>query len=456
MTNKLEVEPYISNSSYFFEQKNSRCYIVNEKKHCELILDGVFADLWYIILKTQNYNEVKEYAKSRNIADNLDEFIEELKFTGIIKNEYDIHDIKEKKVYIPSELDDNIYKKEHSEKFEWFYKHHLINFFTFELSYKCNLNCKHCYNDKDMMEKSIDFETAKSIIDDAIKIGAKIFSFTNGECTIHPDLLKILKYLREKRKSFQLITNGQKLSEDKDFFEEIVRLYPNLIRISLYSMDTKIHDNITGVKGSQEKTIDAIKKLLSRNVPVCINYFQLSLNKDCINDVRKFSEEVGAVFSPGAHFIYNKKNNNIDTAVTDEQIYSSYIDKNSSLYCLLEQKNHCFTDKEAPLCGAVINLAVNPFLDVVPCAALRYKLGNLKEKTLENIFNNEYKKFVEIFKTKNLKDCINCEFFEHCFYLPCMGMYENGFLKKSDICCKFTKIRMEVLKEQGKLLNCQK
>lgn len=451
MKKTIEIEPYISNSSYFFEQENSRAYIINEKKHAELRLDSVYADLWYVILKTQDYEKAKEYAKSKNIENDFEDFLNELAFTGLIKDSNKIikEDTLSENIYIPREMKDDNYIKEYAEKRKWFYSNNLVDCFTFELSYKCNLACKHCYNDKDMMDKFIDLNSAKKIIDEAIEIGVNIFSFTSGECTIYPDFVKILEYIREKRKAFQLITNGISLYENEELFEKIVSLYPNSIRISLYSMNPEIHDKITGVKETQKKVISVIKKLISRNIDVGINYFQSSLNENCMNDVLKFSKEVGAAFYSSAFFIDNKKNNNSYAQITEAQIYESYKDENSPLYLLLNYKNDCFYNKELPPCGASTSLGVDPLMNVYPCGGLKYALGNLKNTSLVDIFNNELKKFKAIFKAKNLKDCNNCNYFENCSYIPCMGMYENGFLKKSDICCKITKIRMEFLKNSG-------
>ena len=452
MNMKIEIEPYISSSSYFFEKENSRCYITNEKKHTDLILEGIFADLWFVILETQNYEEVEKYIKLKNIVIDLDEFLQELKITGLIKD--DAYLI-ENEVPILTKEENHILAKEYGkmvfDKRNWIYKNGFIYTVEIELSYKCNLTCKHCFNDKDVAEYSIDFNYAKKIIDEAIKLGAYNFCFTGGECTIHPDFIKILSYIRKHRKTFSIITNGQALYDDDVLFENLVSLYPREIRISLYSMNPEIHDSITGVKGSHKKTISVIKKLKERNIIVRINFFQMSLNKNSLEDVLKFREEINVDLTvTNFSFINNKKNNNAYIMVDNKEIYEALGDEKSPYYYLLDIKDNVLNSKESPICyGTCGSIAISPLLDVFPCISLKYRLGNLKETTLESIWNNEHAKFMDIFKVKNLKDCKDCKDSQYCMYEPCMGMYENGFLKKSDICCNITKIRVDILKRKG-------
>lgn len=447
----INIESYISSTGYFLEKENSRCYIVNEKTHREFMLEGVLSDIWNIVLLTKDYKKVQEYIKARNIEYNLDDFLQELEEVGIINNGSDVL-IKEDGI-----LSENIDEEENIlslRKREWLKDNNLLGMLILELSYKCNFNCKHCYNDKSDLITEIDFNTAKSIIDDAIKLGIHTVYISSGECTISRDFLKVVKYIREKRLSLIFCTNGKELYDDEVLFNNIVSLYPNRIKVSLYSLNPEIHDEITGVKGSCEKAISVIKKLRKNNILVTINYVQLSLNKDCLEDVIKFKNEVGAALSIDMLFLDNKNNHNSYVKATDEQLYKMYSDVNNPCHKLVGVKSvNASKNEESLVCDHMkVMLSVSPSLDVYPCIALKYKLGSLNEETLENIWNNKLNQFTDIFKVKNLKDCKSCKNFEYCFYCPSMGLFENGFLEKSDICCKLTEIKMNVWKnEQMKL-----
>ena len=70
--------------------------------------------------------------------------------------------------------------------------------------------------------------------------------------------------------------------DDEELFNEIIKIYPHQISLSLYSLNAEIHDKITGVVGSQQKTLYIIEKLLMvRNIKFRTrrtNYMILFLN----------------------------------------------------------------------------------------------------------------------------------------------------------------------------------
>lgn len=449
MKTLIEVPAYISNSTYFFEEENSRSYICNEKTHREFLLEGVYSDVWKVILDSQNYKKSEEYAKLRGLENGFEEFIQELKILGFIGNNLPL---EVKQDGIPESESDEAENELTLEKQKWMIDNNLLNELVLELSYKCNLFCKHCYNDKDDQKTEIDFETAKKIVDDAQALGVCSIYISSGECTINKNFLKIIEYIRSKRISFTFASNGQELYDNKELLDKIIKLSPHRIKLSLYSMNPNVHDNITGVKGSCIKTIEVIKKLRKNNVLVTINFFQLCLNKDSINDIIKFRDEIGASLSVDVFFLNNKNNNNADVQADDEQLYSLYKEGGICSNIVGRKNRWSSSTEDALVCHNMKTmLSVSPSLDVFPCLSFKYKLGNLKETTLEKIYNNSLNDFMKIFKIKNLEDCKNCENFEYCVYCPAMAMYENGFLKKSDICCHLTKLRMDVLKH--KILN---
>ncbi|MBQ8886238.1 MAG: radical SAM protein [Candidatus Gastranaerophilales bacterium] len=444
---EIRIPEYISSSSYFFEKENSRCYVINEKTHQEHLFEGISADLWKIILETSNYDCINQYALERGVQSELKDFLLSLQKLGLIK-------INEKEFPYFLGTDslpvDNCEKNLQlflSEKYKWLYQNNFLPKLAIELSYKCNLNCVHCYNDKNIPNESIDFEIAKNIIDDAIKIGVSEIQITSGECTINSNFIKIARYIREKKIPFSFVTNGQVLSDNDVLFDEIVKLYPHRVRVSLYSMNADIHDSITGVKGSHQKTVTAIKKLREKDIVVTINYFQMSLNNNSFDDVLRFQNEVGAEIAYDLYFLNNKSNNNSSVMVTNSQVYDLYSD---SLCLFSAQLNHIKNnlDFDNQICQAgKYLLSISPTLDICPCISLKYVLGNLKNTTLFNVWNEKMNEFREKFQVRNLKECNNSDYCEYCFYCPAMGFLENGFMKKSDICCELAKIRMNILRK---------
>ena len=317
---------------------------------------------------------------------------------------------------------------------ELFKENNIISSLHLELNYKCNLNCKHCFNPKNINNEQITLEQAKEIIDEAYKSNVYEIILTGGECTINKDFLKIAKYVREKRMPLSILTNAQKLYDDEKLFNELLSIYPSEFKISLYSMTANVHDNITGVKGSHHKTISIINRLKEKNVNIHIACPQLSYNIGSYKEVKEFAEKIGAEFSTGCNFIYNKNNNNLKSKCSIEDIEQFYYDT-------LDMKDiRDFKKTDGRICGAgKMLLSIRPNLDITPCIGFNYVLGNCNSTNLKELTENILPKFREKFIKSNLKECFKHDYCRFCQYCSLQATHERGFLKKSPILCEDAK-----------------
>lgn len=453
MSGFIKVNDWISAHSYNFEKENSKSYIIDEKLRFDLTLDGVSSDIWHMILKTQDYESVCAYAKKIGLEDEIDSFLEELADSNVIVFEranFDERTLSDVQIenentdvptHTPSAVQSNEYDSYDedrciNERTEWFCSNNFLPNLSLQLNYKCNLSCKHCFNDKEHNDIELTFNEVKSIIDQAYDLGISTVGITGGECTCNKDFLKIIRYIREKRLSFVFLTNGQKLYDDRDFFENAVSLYPHRVKLSLYSMDEKIHDGITGTQGSFKKTVEVIKKLRERNISVTVNFLQLTENFGSYNEVVKFATSVGARTDVSVYFLDNSKNKNSQLRIQGDKLEQLYLDRSfpSSVYNCTPQG---IKKDERHVCRASeIVLAVNPFMIVTPCCDFNYPIGDLNKESFKDIWNINVPKFREKFLRKNMVDCGNDEYCKYCSYCPSRAYFENGFLKKSSNCCE--------------------
>jgi len=118
---------------------------------------------------------------------------------------------------------------------------------------KCNMYCKGCYKiRKGEEEIDISFEKAKSVIDKLADMGVFSVSFGGGEPTLHPDLLEIASYAREKRILPNMTTNGLTMTEQ---FAEKCFVFGN-VHFSIHTLHDmnyifkaiQTYKNITGNK----------------------------------------------------------------------------------------------------------------------------------------------------------------------------------------------------------------
>lgn len=433
MNTLIKVSPFITSKFYSNNTEPSISFIFDERFKLFYLLKGSLAELWNIILLKENYEEVFCFAREKKLTNLLFELLTELKQKEFITINKDFSFTGYKHLTaVVSEKDEKSNNAVYTGIARIVDKYNLLNSVTLQLSYKCNLFCKHCFNPKNIDNYELSFETAKRFIDEAYELGMVNLGLTGGECTYSKDFLKIIKYTREKHIFLALQTNAQ-LMYDEDFFNEIVNLYPYEIKTSIYSMDSNVHDYITGVKGSHEKTLRVMQKVREKNIKVVINCPNLNPNKNHFIEVKKFAESIGATCVYSCHFINNLDNKNEFMRLSEQDIEEFHFNELKNGYLgrdEFKRSNRC-------LCSAtrLTHLCLRPNSDVTLCNDFDYSLGNYNEMSLKEIWQNTMPKAVAEITSNNLKDCFKYDYCKYCMYCPKVPMYDSEFMKKSECIC---------------------
>ena len=445
------IKPFVTAKIYKNEFHPSFGFIYDERMGTYYLLKGESADLWGLILSNQGANDLFKIANTNDLKLKLTHFLFELYNKEFI------------------DIDESIFANTYSDNYKYLNKiygskgnftyvdyaintyiskNNLLRILTLQLSYKCNLYCKHCFNPKNMPEYEISFETAKKAIDEAYNLGITEVCITGGECTINENFLKIAKYVRNKHLRLTFLTNAQRLYDDKLFFDEIANIFPHRIEISLYSMDPVIHDNLTGVSGSHNKTFTVIKKLREKNINVAVKCFQSSLNKNSYIEVTKFAKSIGAKITSDCVFVNNRDNNNYSCKLSEKDIedfYYNQMNSDESFFFRPEFKKG--DDLISQIFGNA-SLYLAPNSDISISSDSKYKLGNYKNNSLCDIVNNSLPKLREVCIRKNLKECFTQDYCSCCAFPYCIiaASYDAGEFQKSEILCEDARAYYHALK----------
>lgn len=142
---------------------------------------------------------------------------------------------------------------------------------------KCNNKCIMCTNSTTFSKRktslySYEFQVAK--LEKYLKGNVQVYwknaenttyiSITGGEPTTHPDFFKLIYYIRRRlpETPIHLLTNGRQF-KNETFAKKLVKILkmPSSIGIPIHSHIPKIHDKITGIKGSFIETLEGVKNL---------------------------------------------------------------------------------------------------------------------------------------------------------------------------------------------------
>jgi len=162
----------------------------------------------------------------------------------------------------------------------------------YELTYRCNFKCPHCYlghqgHDK---KKELDTSGVKRVLDGLLDAGVYSVAFTGGEPLIREDIFEILSYANRSGFRFGLLTNGYLI--DSRTADRLKKVNVDKVDITFNSMDPQTFTKLTGVKGSYEKVSGAIELLKRRDMQVAIKSSATPFNKDELEKISKFARKM--------------------------------------------------------------------------------------------------------------------------------------------------------------------
>ena len=309
-----------------------------------------------------------------------------------------------------------------------------INFAWLELTSSCNLRCIHCYGDfgckKEQKEKTLSNEEWFDIIDQLHECGCRSIQLIGGEPLYNLNYHDILEYLNKKEfKRITIFTNATLINENN--IKELKKYDVN-IRFSLYGYEAKSHEKITGIKGSFDKTINAINLLKENNVNVNVAIVLMKENE-------KYIEKIKDYVINKLHIDYNGfdvirpscVNDNIEHRIESYDLLSKryYTFPKFKITKTQYIKNHFFN---SCWCSKV---AITSDGDVLPCIFSRdFVIGNIKKNSLKELHGEILKKW-SITKNK-IEECKECEYKYACSDCRPLAIGINGgVFSKYPRCC---------------------
>lgn len=148
---------------------------------------------------------------------------------------------------------------------------------------QCNLKCNMCNVWQEPKKYTLPFEINKMIIEDLSSLGCYYFSFTGGEPFLVKDIIERIAFAKKKIPYVHLVSNGYLL--DENLAKDLALTKMNEISISIDGTETK-HDEIRGVKGSFQKTMEAIENL-KKYAPKIIIVINTIISPENVSDIYK-------------------------------------------------------------------------------------------------------------------------------------------------------------------------
>lgn len=291
----------------------------------------------------------------------------------------------------------------------------------FDLTYRCNLDCVHCYVVCHSERPECTTQEIKHILDQLAKKGVLYITFSGGEIFLRKDLLEILSCARDLHFSVRLLTNGT--LADENSITEIATLHPELVAFSIYDMNPEIHDSITNSRKSFERTVNTIQLFKKKNIPLKISTVLMRGNVERYHEIYNFAEELKAQFQADIR-ITPKTDGSLGPLafhISDDKIKEVLSDPVFSREGDPEPEQGYYGIFDTIPCGAGhMSCYISPYGDVTPCVQVPVVCGNLKDQLFLDIWNNSPKlrEFRRI-TFSQINGCAECKLFAYC--RPCPG-----------------------------------
>ena len=309
-----------------------------------------------------------------------------------------------------------------------------------DITYRCNERCVHCYLDHDDNGEMTTAEI-KNLLDQLAEAGVFILTFSGGEVFLRRDFLDLVAYARQLQFNVKIKTNAVMIREAEA--RRLRELAVDSVQISVYSHRAEVHDAITKLPGSFERTINAIRFLKSQGLRVTIANVLMKWNMGDHTGVHALADELGVIYTldPTITPKIDGDMSLLSLRIPGEELAQVFrIEKlvgNVDEFCA-PPKPAQDDDLDAYSCSAGHTLAyISPYGDVYPCVQFPLPSGNVRRQKFADIWwNSPQLKEVRSISVRDLPICSTCAHAGACSRCPGLAYMEGNMRGPSTADCE--------------------
>jgi AdoMet-dependent heme synthase len=356
---------------------------------------------------------------------------------------------------------------------------------SWNLTYRCNLACEHCYLDaggtprvgtENFADRSeLGTEECFKVIDEIAAFAPECVTIlTGGEPLLRRDILEIVRRAAERGLWVVVGTNGVKISEN--VAQRLAAAGARGLSLSLDALDPDRHDRFRKVRGAWQNTVEGAQILNRTGLPFIVQTTAGSHNLGELDAIADFAHDRLAAKVWNLYFLVPTGRGQFVSDITPEQ----YDEVLASLYRIQrkydrrmlvnakcaphyiktvlehvgEQRDSRSADPSWPFPGSspirtysggaggcpagTHYMGIRPNGDVTPCPYLPVFAGTLRQSTLADLWSSS-ELFIGIRRRASLGGrCGDCEMNAHCGGCRARAFGVTGDLMAEDPLCTHT------------------
>ena len=312
-----------------------------------------------------------------------------------------------------------------------------------DLTYRCNERCIHCYLDhEDHGEMKTD--EIKNVLEQLAQSGTLFLTLSGGEIFLRDDLFELLEFARSLHFDISLKTNA--LLIDAERARKLRALSVRRIQISIYSAEPAVHDAITKVRGSLERTLTAIRFLQAEGLQVKIACPLMKQNLMAYRNVQALAAELGVPYvldmtitpkMDGDMSLLQLRNPAQDLlpilqdptlnppSSSQDSAQAAQLATGSATSSGIESQAY----EDIPCSAGHNSCYISPYGEVFPCVQMPVATGNLRQQRFDEIwFKSPEMERVRAVRESQLPVCSKCSIRQYCERCPGLAQMEGGDL----------------------------
>jgi AdoMet-dependent heme synthase len=309
-----------------------------------------------------------------------------------------------------------------------------------DLTYRCNERCVHCYLDHDDHGEMTTAEI-NDLLTQLADAGVFFLTLSGGEVLMRRDFFEIVERARKLLFNVKIKTNAVMIHEKET--ARLRQLGIEQVQISVYSHRPEVHDAITKLPGSLERTIAAIRFLRSQGLKVTIANVLMRGNFEDQQGVIDLARELGAVYTLDPTITPKMDG---DTSILTLRIPGSELKQifnNPDLvgdveeFCAVPPPPGEDVMDGFPCSAGHTACYISPYGDVFPCVQFPLPTGNVRRQKFLDIWRySPQLNDVRSIRARDLPTCSTCAHVGTCTRCPGLAYMEGNMRGPSSADCE--------------------
>jgi AdoMet-dependent heme synthase len=315
-----------------------------------------------------------------------------------------------------------------------------------DLTYRCNERCVHCYLDhNDHGEMTT--EEIKRVLAEAAEAGTFYLTLSGGEPMLRKDFAEILAHAHKLTFATKIKTNGTLITPQ--MAQLLLENGVHEVQISVYSHRAEVHDDITKLPGSFERSIRAIKTLRAAGLNVVIATPLMRANLSDYPAVQVLASELGVpfTFDPTITPMIDGDQGVLEHRLEASDLHNLFRDASLvgdvAEFCKPPAPADAELLESVPCSAGHSSVYVSPYGELFPCVQFPVSCGNVRKQPFLEIWQNSPK--LNEIRDIRLKDltCSSCEMLSGCTRCPGLAYMEGDMRGPSSADCTKSMAKLE-------------